>query len=62
MAMAFVVAIRKGAERPEISINMRAPLLVDMRRRLAWQHIIPYGDYSVRHVLNAEPATAEPQP
>ena len=54
LALAFVVAIRKAHDGAEISVNLRAPLLVDVPHRSAWQHILPYGDYSVRHLINRE--------
>lgn len=52
MALAFVVAVRRTADGPEISVNLRAPVLVDARRQLGWQYILPYGDYPIRRVID----------
>ena len=38
---------------PALSVNRRAPLLVDLRRHLGFQVVLPRPDYAVRHPIAA---------
>jgi flagellar assembly factor FliW len=35
-----------------LSVNLRAPILIDTANRLAWQHILSNEKYDVRHMLD----------
>jgi flagellar assembly factor FliW len=50
-ATLLIVSIRKMGEVASVSVNLRAPLIVDAGRRLGWQHVLPNPEYSVRHTL-----------
>jgi len=50
-ATLLIVSIRKADESAIISVNLRAPLVVDLKRRLAWQCVLANPEYSVRHNL-----------
>lgn len=58
LAVVLVVAIRQIADRPQISVNLRAPIFLDSRNRTGWQFVLGSGNYSVRHVLNPGEDTA----
>ena len=47
----LVVSIRKSGEAVEVSVNLRAPIVVDLASRTAWQYVLANPEYSVRHVL-----------
>ncbi|BDW95107.1 MULTISPECIES: flagellar assembly protein FliW [Thalassospira] len=53
MAILMVVTIRSAPSGQGItmSTNLRAPILVDTARQVAWQHILPNEKYSVQHDL-----------
>lgn len=50
-AVLLVVSVRKAGEAVSISVNLRAPILIDTANRRAWQHVLTNPAYSVRHVL-----------
>jgi flagellar assembly factor FliW len=50
-AILLIVSIRKSGEAAAVSVNLRAPLLLDPKRRVGWQHVLPNPEYSVRHTL-----------
>lgn len=47
----LVVSTRKVGEATQISVNLRAPILVDAPNRQAWQFVLPNSQYPVRHVI-----------
>jgi flagellar assembly factor FliW len=47
----LIVSIRKAGEKAIVSVNLRAPVLVDPKRRTAWQYVLANPEYSVRHTL-----------
>lgn len=53
MAILMVVTIRSasGGQGITMSTNLRAPILIDTGRQVAWQHILPNDKYSVQHDL-----------
>ena len=53
MAILMVVTIRsaQGGQGITMSTNLRAPILIDTKRQVAWQHILPNDKYSVQHDL-----------
>ncbi|MGD9650167.1 MAG: flagellar assembly protein FliW [Dongiaceae bacterium] len=51
-ALLFIVTIRKTGEGIAMTINQRAPVLVDMVQRLARQYVLSNNKYAVQHPLN----------
>lgn len=47
----LVVTAARDAGEVRISVNRRAPMLVDTRRRLGFQVVLPRPDYAVRHLI-----------
>ena len=47
----LVVSTRKIGASTQISVNVRAPVLVDVSTRRAYQYVLPNNKYSVRQVL-----------
>jgi flagellar assembly factor FliW len=50
-AVLLVVSIRKSGEKAAVSVNLRAPLIVDVKNRAAWQFVLSNPEYSVRHAV-----------
>jgi len=50
-AVLLVVATRKVGPETQVSVNLRAPILVDTTTRTGWQHVLNNSRYEVRHVL-----------
>ena len=50
-ALLLVVATRRIGDATQISVNLRAPVIVDARNQTAWQHILSNHRYPVRHVV-----------
>lgn len=49
-AMLLVVTARKDPEQGvSVSVNLRAPIVVDARKRTAHQHVLPSDAYAIRH-------------
>jgi flagellar assembly factor FliW len=51
--VAVIVTIRDVGGKPQISVNLRAPILLDSDARTGWQYVLPNSKYAVRHVLAA---------
>ncbi|HBN47815.1 MULTISPECIES: flagellar assembly protein FliW [Thalassospira] len=53
VAIIMVVTVRSATDGKGItmSTNLRAPILIDTVRQVAWQHIMPNDKYSVQHDL-----------
>ena len=49
--MLLVVATRRIGPMTQISVNLRAPLILDPVSRTAYQHVLLNNRYSVRHVI-----------
>ena len=45
------IHVRRDEDGAHVSVNMRAPLFVDMRRRTGRQYVLPNNKYSIRHAL-----------
>jgi flagellar assembly factor FliW len=58
LAVVLIVSIRRVAGETQISVNLRAPVLMDAGRRTGAQVVLPNGDYPVRHVLVSRPTEA----
>ena len=46
-----VATIRKSDRGVSVTVNQRAPILVDLDRRLAWQRVLANDRYAIRHRL-----------
>jgi flagellar assembly factor FliW len=57
-AVLLVVATRRIGDATQISVNLRAPVIVDTRNQTAWQHILSNHRYPVRHVVGMSPSAA----
>ena len=47
----LVVSTRLVGETTQISVNLRAPIVLDAPNRRAWQFVLPNSQYPVRHVI-----------
>ncbi len=47
----FVVTVANTPGGARMTVNRRAPMLVDLQRRVAFQLVLPRPDYAVRHPL-----------
>lgn len=56
-AVLLMVSTRQVGPATQISVNLRAPILLDANNRRAWQYVLPNSTYPVRHVI----ATAQPK-
>lgn len=59
--MLLIVTIRDTGGQPQVTVNLRAPVIVDSASRRAWQYVLPNAKYPTRHPLNVnqpEPAEA----
>ena len=51
LAVLLIVTVRRTEESAEISVNLRAPVFVDVTRNVARQYVLPNNKYSIRHTL-----------
>ncbi len=51
LAVFLIVTVRRNDDGAHISMNMRAPLFVDVTNRTARQYVLPNNKYSIRHAL-----------
>lgn len=58
VAVVLIVSIRRVGGDTQISVNLRAPVLMDAGRRSGAQVVLTNGDYPVRHVLVSRPTAA----
>lgn len=57
--VALIVTIRDVGGEPQVTVNLRAPILLDAGTRTGWQYVLPNARYSVRQPLNLDaPASA----
>jgi flagellar assembly factor FliW len=56
-AIIVIVTIRDVGGQPQITTNLRAPIILDSDTRNGWQYVLPNGKYSVRHNLTCQTAT-----
>lgn len=60
LVVLVIVSIREAGGRPQISVNLRAPILLDAQSRTGAQHVLADSKYAVRHVLSPRPQDGEP--
>jgi len=51
LALLLIVSVHRTPEQVKLSVNARAPLLVDAERRTGVQHVFQSDDYDVQHML-----------
>lgn len=47
----LIVSVHRGIDQVKISVNLRAPLLIDTQRRSGVQYVFPQDHYKVQHML-----------
>ncbi|MEX0758386.1 MAG: flagellar assembly protein FliW, partial [Tistlia sp.] len=47
----LMVTLREGAKGLDMTANLRAPLVLDLKRRLGRQIVLQNADYQIRHSL-----------
>lgn len=60
-AVVVIVTIRDVAGQPQISVNLRAPIILNSDTRTGWQYVLPNGKYSVRHALTGNETPTSPE-
>ncbi len=50
-AVLLIVATRKVGVETQVSVNLRAPIIVDTKSQTGWQYVLNNSRYPVRHVL-----------
>jgi len=50
-AVLLIVATRRIANKTQVSVNLRAPVIIDSASRTGWQHVLGNSRYPVRHVI-----------
>ncbi|MCE2927324.1 MAG: flagellar assembly protein FliW [Rickettsiales bacterium] len=51
LAMLLIVSVHRTPDQVKLSVNARAPLMIDAGRRLGVQHVFQSDDYKVQHML-----------
>lgn len=54
MVALLVVSTRKIGGKVQVSVNMRAPIFIDIKNQTGWQFVLSSSRYSIRHVLSQE--------
>ncbi len=54
VAMLLIVTVHRSATGIKLSVNLRAPLIIDAERRQGMQYVFPHDRYSVQHYLTSE--------
>jgi flagellar assembly factor FliW len=52
LAMLLIVSVHRSPGQVKLSVNARAPLLVDVERRVGIQHVFQSDSYKVQHMLS----------
>jgi len=51
LAVLLIVSVHRGLEQVKLSVNARAPLLVDVDRRIGVQYVFSQDTYKVQYML-----------
>lgn len=51
LAVMLIVTVNKGTEKTTLTVNLRAPILIDTKLRTAVQHVLPNSAYPIRHEI-----------
>lgn len=47
----LIASLRRSSSGPKLSLNLRAPIILDLNARCAWQHVLADEKYPIRHFL-----------
>jgi flagellar assembly factor FliW len=50
-ALLLIVTLRQEQDGVVTSVNLRAPIVLDTRRRIARQYVMPNNKYAIRHTI-----------
>jgi flagellar assembly factor FliW len=51
LVVVLIVTVRRDDNGAHVSVNLRAPVLIDTRHRVARQYVLPNNKYQIRHQL-----------
>lgn len=51
LAVLLIVSVHRGIEQVKLSVNARAPLLIDVDRKTGVQYVFSHDAYKVQHML-----------
>ena len=51
LALLLIVSVHRGPDQIKLSVNARAPLLIDAQRKTGFQHVISREAYKIQHML-----------
>lgn len=51
LGLLLIVSVHRHPDQVKLSVNARAPILVDTERKLGVQYVFQYDHYSVQHML-----------
>ena len=51
LAIFLIVTVRRNHSEVQVSVNLRAPIFIDIVRHLGRQYVLADDKYSIRHVL-----------
>ncbi len=51
LAVMLIVTVHKHEEKTTLTVNLRAPILIDSKLRTAVQHVLPNAAYPIRHEI-----------
>lgn len=51
LALLLIVSVHRTPDQVKLSVNARAPLLVDVERKVGVQHVFQSDEYKVQHML-----------
>lgn len=47
----LIVTVRRDDDGAHVSVNLRAPVMIDTQKRVARQYVLPNNKYEIRHKL-----------
>ena len=50
-ALLLIVTVHRGLDQVKLSVNARAPLLIDVERKMGAQYVFQQDTYKVQHML-----------
>jgi flagellar assembly factor FliW len=51
LAVLLIVSVHRGMDQIKLSVNARAPLFIDIERKIGVQYVFPQDVYKVQHML-----------
>ena len=51
LAVLLIVSVHRGMDQVKLSVNARAPLFIDVERKIGVQYVFPQDIYKVQHML-----------